>query len=107
MSCSAYPYPDHRTPFRVPALLGVLALTVAPPAPAQAQAQAQFEAQVQVQVHHDLRVQVDPLRGTLDAEDTLTLPAGTTALELTLHAGLEPRTDTPGASLERTGTEQQ
>ena len=110
MSCSAYPYPDHRTPFRVPALLGVLALTVAPPAPAQAQAQApapvqaQFEAQVQVQVHHDLRVQVDPLRGTLDAEDTLTLPAGTTALELTLHAGLEPRTDTPGASLERTGT---
>ena len=29
MSCSAYPYPDHRTPFRVPALLGVLALTVA------------------------------------------------------------------------------
>ena len=27
MSCSAYPYPDHRTPFRVPALLGVLALT--------------------------------------------------------------------------------
>lgn len=98
MSCSGYPNPDHRPPFRVPALLGVLALTVSPPAPAQAQFQAQF------QVHHDLQVQVDPLRGRLDAEDTLTLPAGTTTLEFTLHAGLEPKTETPGASLKRTGT---
>jgi len=55
-------------------------------------------------VHHDLRVTVRPDQGTLQAEDTVTLPGATPVAELVLHAGLSPEVVTSGASLEPLGT---
>ena len=50
-------------------------------------------------IHHDLEVWLFPETGSLRVEDRITLPAPSTALEFTLHAGLNPVTTTPGATL--------
>ncbi len=56
-------------------------------------------------VHHDLRVTLHPDAGRIEVEDRLDLPADVPReLELSLHAGFEPATPTPGVELERRGT---
>jgi hypothetical protein len=54
-------------------------------------------------VHHALSVRLSPAEGTLEAEDRVTLPDPAPAVELTLHAGLSPRAEDPGTTIESLG----
>jgi aminopeptidase N len=53
-------------------------------------------------LHHEISVRLDPAEGTLQASDEIDLPAGVEAVFL-LHAGLDPRSPTPGVDITRVG----
>jgi hypothetical protein len=86
------PSADLRQRVWVPGVLALLPLLVP------------IQAGAEVTVHHDLRVTVHPEPGTLQAEDTLTLPGAPGVAEFSLHAGLAPEVSTVGASVEPVGT---
>ena len=57
------------------------------------------EAQENHLIHHDLEVWLTPETGGIRVEDHITLPAPLTSVEFNLHAGLNPVTTMPGATL--------
>lgn len=57
-------------------------------------------------IHHDLQVELHPDEHRFTAVDAITLPVSSAGeTELVLHAGLEPRTSSPGARMEKTREE--
>jgi hypothetical protein len=55
-------------------------------------------------VHHDLTVRLHPADSRLEVTDTVTLPADYPyETSFTLHAGLDPRAETPGVTLQEAG----
>lgn len=53
-------------------------------------------------ISHDIQVRIEPAQGKIRALDRIRLPANANAgkgFEFLLHAGLRPRTETPGAGL--------
>lgn len=82
---------------RVPLLFGAFLLTIL----------WLSEAAAAGPVHHDLRVTLDPASGKLEVEDTLTFPHAVSEIRFTLHAGLEPSSDSADASLVPEGEELQ
>ena len=57
------------------------------------------QAQESHVIHHDLEVWLSPESGGIRVKDHITLPAALTSVEFNLHAGLNPVTTTPGATL--------
>jgi len=54
-------------------------------------------------VQHAIDARIDPVSGTIDGSDRLTLPDGMVRVELHLHEGLQPRVIEGKAALDRIG----